>query len=146
AGDIITKINGNDLTGFNELRAKVGSLVAGTKVTLTIVRNGEVKEIDVTLGSAGVTQVEAKDLHPALEGAELENGVDRQNRPAVVVSEVTERSPSARIGLQEGDVIIGANRNRVSNVADLSRIAEASKDVIALTVQRGNSQIIIVIR
>lgn len=146
AGDIITEINGNELTGFNELRAKVGSLVAGTEVKLTIVRNGEEKKLSVTLGSASVAKVEAKELHPLLDGAELENGSDNQNRPAVRVSQVADGSPAARVGFREGDVIIGANRNRVSSLSDLTRLIEESKGVVAVTVQRGNTQLMTILR
>ncbi|MFW8592214.1 DegQ family serine endoprotease [Glaciecola sp. 2405UD65-10] len=146
AGDIITEINGNEVNGFNELRAKIGSLVAGTKVELTLVRSGDTKTVMVTLGSASVANIEAKDLHPLLDGAELENGVDNQSRAAVVVAEVAKGSPAARVGFRVGDVIIGANRNRVTNLSDLTRLIEESKGVVAVTVQRGNTQLMTILR
>lgn len=146
AGDIIIEVNGNELSSFNELRAKVGSLAAGTKVELTIMRNGDTKTLDVVLGNAGEPQVSEKEIHPALEGAKLENGNDRKNDPAVLVVAVSERSPAARIGLRENDLIVAINRKKVNNIGDLSRLIKESKDVVAITVQRGSSQIIIVIR
>ncbi len=146
AGDIITKINGNALSSFNELRAKIASLGAGAKVELTIVRNGKEQSVDVTLGAAEPPQAEAKDMHPALEGAELSNGEDRSGRNAVVVQDVVERSPAAQIGLREGDVIVGVNRTRISSISELEERINANKDVIALNVQRGNSNLFIVIR
>lgn len=146
AGDIITEINGNELTGFFELRAKIASLGAGTKVELTIFRAGEKQTIDVTLGSAGPTQAEAKDIHPALEGAQLANGVDRNGNNAIEVNEVSERSPAAQIGLREGDVIVGVNRRRIDNLTQLEERISDTDDVIALNVQRGGSNLYIVIR
>lgn len=146
AGDIITEINGNKLSGFDELRAKVASLGAGAEVELTVNRNGKEKKIDVVLDAAEDVQAQAKDIHPALEGAELANGKERSGRDAVVVEEVVERSPAARIGLRKGDVIVGVNRQRISNVGELNSRVSDIKDVIALGVQRGNSNLFVVIR
>lgn len=145
-GDIITKINGNELSGFNELRAKIASAGAGAEVNLTIIRSGEEQVIKVTLDAAGPTQAEAKDIHPALEGAELSNGEDRDGQNAVIVTSVEARSPAARIGLRQDDVIVGVNRRRVDSLKELTDRINDNKDVIALNVQRGNSNLFIVIR
>ena len=77
----------------------------------------------------------------------MSNGQDSSGNAGVVVSSVEARSPAARIGLREEDVIIGLNRQRVSNVADLRRLVEESDgNVMALNVKRGSSTIYVVIR
>lgn len=146
SGDIITAINGNELRSFNELRAKIASLGAGAKVTLTIIRNGEKQMLDVVLDAAEALMAEAKDMHPALEGASFATGSDRNGNPAVEVTEVAEGSPAARIGLRVDDVIVGVNRQRVNSLTALSESIEESKGVIALNVQRGNSNLFVIIR
>jgi serine protease DegQ len=146
SGDIITAINGNELHSFNELRAKIASLGAGAKVELTIIRNGEKQNVDVTLGAAESMAAEAKEMHPALEGATFVTGEDRSGNAAVEVPEVIDGSPAARIGLRPEDVIVGVNRNRVSNLAELGEAIEQANGVIALNVQRGNSNLFVIIR
>ena len=147
AGDIITEINDKALSSFDELRAKVGSMGAGAEVELTIVREGKEQKVDVTLGDAGLPPEEAKEMHPAFEGSELSNGQDSSGNAGVVVSSVEARSPAARIGLRDEDVIIGLNRQRVTNIADLRRLVEESDgNVMALNVKRGSSTIYVVIR
>lgn len=147
SGDIITSINGNDLHSFDELRAKVATMGAGAKVTLTIVREGKKQDVDVVLGDAGMPVAEAKDLHPAFEGSEMNNGQDNAGNDGVVVTEVQARSPASRIGLKSEDVIVGLNRERVNNIADLRRLVEDSKgNVMALNVKRGSATIYVVIR
>ena len=147
SGDIITSINGNDLHSFDELRAKVATMGAGAKVKLTIVREGKRQDVDVVLGDAGMPVAEAKDLHPAFEGSEMNNGQDLAGNEGVVVTAVQPRSPAARIGLKSDDVIVGLNRQRVSNIADLRRLVEESKgNVMALNIKRGSSTIYVVIR
>jgi putative serine protease PepD len=48
---VITKIDGKAVTTATELRAVIAAHKPGDKLTLTVVRGGETKTLDVTLGS-----------------------------------------------------------------------------------------------
>ena len=146
AGDIITEINGRAVVSFQGLRAKVASKGAGAELELTVLRKGKRENINVTLGDATQNVVVAKEIHPALEGATLTNGKTKQGDNGVVISELESRSPATRIGLQDGDVIIGINRKKVDNIVQLSTELEEAKGVIALNVKRGISSLYLVIR
>lgn len=146
AGDIITEINGRPVASFLELRAKVASKGAGAKLDLTVLRKGKREKINVVLGDATQNVVVAKEIHPALEGATLTNGKTKQGDDGVVISELEPRSPAARIGLQDGDVIIGINRKKVDTVVQLRTELMESKDVIALNIKRGLTSLYLVIR
>lgn len=146
SGDIITGINGNDLHSFSELRAKVASLGAGAEVELNIVRNGKKQSIDVVLGAADSVVAQAREMHPALEGASFTNGSDRTGTNAVEVSNVAEGSPAASIGLRGDDIIVGVNRQRVTDIEELAERIEDADGVIALNIQRGNSNLFVIIR
>lgn len=146
AGDIITRVNGNPISSFQELRAKIGSMGAGANVELTLLRKGKTKKVEVVLGDASGNIVEARELHPALEGATLVNGETERGNTGVEITELEARSPAARIGLQEGDIIVGVNRNRVNTVTELGNLLDEASGVIALNVQRGSSSLYLVIR
>jgi len=146
AGDIITEINGRSVVSFQELRAKVASKGAGTQLELTVLRKGKREKINVVLGDATQNVVVAKEIHPALEGATLTNGKSEQGSNGVVISNIESRSPASRIGLQDGDVIIGINRKKVDNLVQLRTELESAKGVIALNVKRGISSLYLVIR
>ena len=146
AGDIITEINGRLVVSFQELRAKVASKGAGTQLELTVLRKGKREKINVVLGDATQNVVVAKEIHPALEGATLTNGKSEQGSNGVVISNIESRSPASRIGLQDGDVIIGINRKKVDNLVQLRTELESAKGVIALNVKRGISSLYLVIR
>ncbi|UWF78160.1 S1C family serine protease [Microbacterium neungamense] len=49
-GDIVTGLDGVPITGASDLTAQVRAAAAGSTVTLTIVREGQSQEIEVTLG------------------------------------------------------------------------------------------------
>lgn len=145
-GDVIIKINGKVIQSFQELRAKIGSMGAGSKVNVTVLRKGKERDFDVILGDASDNQAEAREIHPALEGATLANGNTVDGMSGVEVSVLEARSAAARLGLEEGDVIVGVNRNRIENIVELRRILDDAKGVVALNVKRGRSSLYLVIR
>ena len=50
-GDIITKFDGQNVESASDLMLDVRSKNPGDKVTLDVNRNGETKQVEVTLGS-----------------------------------------------------------------------------------------------
>jgi len=50
-GDVITGFNGLPITGKTDLTAQVRALAAGSKATVTYVRDGKAATVDVTLGT-----------------------------------------------------------------------------------------------
>lgn len=142
SGDVIVEVNGQSIRSFSELGALVGSIGSGQTIELGIIREGEEVTVDVTLGSQD-TAVTAAAIHPALDGATLAVATNQQG---IEVTELEERSPAARIGLEKGDIIQGVNRKRVTSVADLRAAIEDKQGVIALNVKRGDNSLFIVLR
>lgn len=146
AGDVIVSVNGKAINTFSELRAKVATLGAGKEITLGVVRDGKNKTFDVTLGESTNMKAKAETLHEGLKGAELSNTTPSDVIQGVKVSSVADNSPAAQYQLQQGDIIIGVNRQRVKNLAELRTIVEKHKGVLALNIQRGERTIYLVIR
>lgn len=134
-GDVITKINGKSIKSFHELRGKIGSIGAGKKVKLTIVRNGNEQDFNIKLKQSQASNVAAASIHRMFEGAKLENN---NNNTGVIIVEVAENSPAQYVGLQSGDLITAINRNRINNIAELRNYLKDMKGVFALNIIRDN--------
>ena len=146
-GDIITGLNNKKIQSFNELRAKIGTLGAGTEVEIEVLRDGKNKKLTVVLDDFTARNVSAEDIHPALDGATLADGETENSETGVAITGLKERSNAELLGLEEGDVIIGINRKRINNVGELRRaIDDNDRGVIALNVRRGSSSLYLVIR
>ena len=138
AGDVITSLNGKPISSFAALRAEVGSMPIGSKVTLGLLRDGKPVTVTVELQQSNQTQVDSSTIFSGIEGAEMSNkGADK----GVVVNNVKANSPAARIGLKKGDVIMGANQQPVKNIAELRKILDSKPSVLALNIQRGDTSI-----
>ena len=95
------------------------------------------------LKRAQTVDVDAKNIHPAFDGAKLENN---DEGAGIKVAEVKERSNAAYIGLKKGDVIVGINRKPIENIAELRSVLKDKKGVFALNIKRGDSNLYIMIR
>ena len=138
AGDVITSLNGKPISSFAALRAEVGSMPIGSKVTLGLLREGKPVNVSLELQQSSQNQVDSSTIFSGIEGAEMSNkGADK----GVVVNNVKANSPAARIGLKKGDVIMGANQQPVKNIAELRKILDSKPSVLALNIQRGDTSL-----
>lgn len=138
AGDVITSLNGKPISSFAALRAEVGSMPIGSKVTLGLLREGKPVNVSLELQQSSQNQVDSSTIFSGIEGAVMSNkGADK----GVVVNNVKANSPAARIGLKKGDVIMGANQQPVKNIAELRKILDSKPSVLALNIQRGDTSI-----
>jgi serine protease Do len=144
-GDVITGLNGKTVNDAGELQVAVGQKQPGTKIDLTVMRDGKNMQVPVTLEAMG-----ARDK--STETSSAENGKPRWglgladvspeirqqvNAPSDVNGAVIERvvpgSSADNAGLQQGDIITEVNRHPVHSAADVQReLANVSKGQDAL--------------
>ena len=158
-GDAIEEIDGQTVTGVNDLRLRIASTVPGTTVHLKVLRNGEPRDVAVTLGqlpekanegplSRGESEgtpmkgVQVDELTPQLR-RELDLS---PNTHGVVVTDVSPDSPAADAGLRRGDVIEEVNRQPVDSVPEYrGALHRAGNQSLVLLVSRnGNTTFIVV--
>lgn len=146
-GDVIISVNGTKIKSFNELRSKIGTLGAGAEVDLGVIRDGDEITVKVILqGADSPSNVKSETLMPQLAGANLSNGESRSGLKGIVVDEVQERSPAALLGLENGDVIVGANRIKVDTVKDLKNVLDNTNGTVVLNIQRGKTSLYLILR
>jgi serine protease Do len=142
SGDVITGMNGQNVSTAGELQMKVQQEQPGSTIKLAVMRDGKEMTVPVTveqMGSKGAT-----------ESASAENGkprwgigigdLDPNTRQQIqapnqvqgaVVEKVTPGSPADDAGLQPGDIIQGVDRKATPN-------AEAVQQALA-GVAKGDS-------
>ncbi|KAF7775545.1 serine protease DegQ [Pseudoalteromonas citrea] len=145
ANDVIVSVNGDDIQSFAELASKIATIGEGRTVKVGVYREGKVRTIKVTLKGQAELQAQADKVHPMLRGAVLESG-ERNGNKGVVVSSVEARSPAARVGLEEGDVIMQVNRQRIDSIREMSNLIEDIQGNIVLGVKRGRDSVFLLIQ
>ena len=142
SGDIILKVDGYAVTTAAKLRNVVGAARIGDTLKIDLIREGKPKKFNVKVGDAVNMALEAKDIHPRLEGAELK---DAKNDAGVEITAILKSSPSAQSGLMVGDRIVSINRVLIANYEQLAEVAKRSKGKLLFRVIRGNSALFIVL-
>lgn len=145
AGDVITAINGQKLSSFAELRAKIATTGAGKEVKLTYLRDGKSDTTSVTLQPDEQTEAKATNLLPALEGAELSN-YNKKGKRGVEINKIKEKSLAQRLGLKDGDIIVGINRTPIENLEQLRKVLKEKPSVIALNILRGKTNFYLLVQ
>ena len=148
-GDVILKLNGQEITSSNDLRNRVSAMAPGTTVALDVQRNGTKQTLTATLGevpedggSAPGQPASREDL--GLTVQPLTPDLARQYRvPAgtsgLVVTAVEPSSPAANAGLQPGDVLRQVNGQSVRSAGELRQaIAQHHDRPSYAYVQRGD--------
>ncbi len=153
AGDVVTAINKQTVKSHNELRNAIGMLRVGEKVDIGVLRDGKALRLVATIADTGTADAttasratagprETATIHRGLDGATL---ADAANDGGVIVRAVEAGSAAAGFGLRANDIIIGANRARVTTVKQL-RDAAVGAGSLVLNVRRGNTIVLIPLR
>ena len=146
AGDVITAMNGQKISSFAEMRAKIATTGAGKEIELTYLRDGKSQDVNVTLQAddgktAGASKIELQ----ALDGAELSD-YNGKGVKGIEIGKVQPNSLAAQRGLKAGDIIIGVNRQAVKNTQDLRKVLEDKPSAVALNILRGNSNFYLLVQ
>src|SRR5579864_1217629 len=133
-GDVITAVNGQPVKSNSELRNTIGLLRVGDKVDIGLLRDGKPLRVSAMIADT-TTELSGgpATIHKSFDGAAL---ADAPDAGGALVQSVEPGSAAAQAGLRGEDVIVGANRGRVSSVRELRERAKGAA-VLVLEVRRG---------
>lgn len=148
AGDVITKVNGREMRDSMQARNTISMMKPGSKIDLTVNRNGKAITLPVTL--TGLDQQFVNETPEATSRSGLD-GVSVSEIPGdmrselrldadvkgVVVTRVSPSSKAAAGGIRPRDVIVAIDRQPVTSVTEFESLMKgAQKDAIFVQVKR----------
>jgi serine protease Do len=153
--DVITKIDEFAVNDEQSLNFRATTKGVGNTATLTYLRGGQVRTVPVRLIAepANARASAAIEGNNPLSGAKVANltpgladdfGIDR--RDGVVVTDVDGRSPAARFGFEPGDVVVGVNGRKITNVSSLQDTLRRNVRAWSIAVDRGGSTLQLTVR
>ena len=153
-GDVITRIDGRQVTDAGQLQVQVSQQRPGTTIHLEVMRDGKSINVPVTVEELGSKNVEEtasspegkvrwglglSDLNPEVR-EQLQAPSDVQG---AVVARVQPGSPADNAGIANGDVIVSVNRKPVKSAQDvqqaLSKVPEGQDALVLVWSQGGNT-------
>jgi len=153
-GDVITKIDGREVSDAGQLQVEVGQQQPGTTIHLDVMRDGKSIDVPVTVAELGKRDGASAEAHNPEGKARWGLGIgdlnsdmrDQIQAPSDVHGAVIERvqpgSPADNAGLAPGDVIEQVNHQDMQSAQDvqqaLSKIANG-QDALVLVWGNGGS-------
>ncbi|MFM9911480.1 MAG: trypsin-like peptidase domain-containing protein [Chitinophagaceae bacterium] len=136
-GDIITKVNGMEVTNGPEMVGQIATYRPGDKVPITYVRDGKETTINVVLrnvtGNTDVVKTSVLDkLGAELKPISKETAKELGVNGGVEIKSITSSGLLSRVRVQEGYVITKANGKEVKNIDDLRMAVESASGSLKL--------------
>ena len=149
AGDIVVSVNGDPVRDVSHLRNVVGLMRAGETIELTVLRDGLLRKISLEPAVPPELRVSGEGVAKRLAGATLgpiqETSKLYGKIEGVAVVKVAPNSPAWRTGLRKNDVIVEVNHNAVRDIESFKKALGSGGKRLVLKIQRGNSQVFIVV-
>lgn len=141
-GDIITEINGIDITNAAKVRNYVGLQQVGTHLIVNVLRAGKKMTFNIITADPDAYEAQIENDNPFLFGLDLQD-FDAQTLAAgrikgVLIVHAKPESAAWRSGLRDGDVILSVNRETVGNIDQLLAAAKKDPNQMLLNIYRIN--------
>lgn len=147
-GDVILKVGGWEIFDPQSLRYRVATGKVGAVAEMEVWRDGATRSLQVPLkpapedppreltrlsGDHPLTGVTIANLSPAYaEELGLSPGLI-----GVIIANLPPRSPAYRLGLKQGDIVLGITGEEVKRVGDVVRLTSQPRDVWHMRIRRG---------
>ena len=148
AGDVVVGVDDKPVQDPHAFQYRFVTKGIGGQANLSVLRKGQ----KLTTTIALIAPVEdpprdARDLggHHPLTGCKIANlspavaqelGIDDDSRMGVVVLDVKDKAPAARIGVKRGDIVVAVNNEKVKSVAQLVSVLDLAGGGWRLSVER----------
>jgi len=157
-GDVIQSVNGTKIADPKELALAVAGIQPGEQAHLSVLHDGQVKDVSVKVGTLPNEQTagnDNQDNHHAQIGLalaplspDMRNQLDvPDGTKGAVVQGVQPGSPAEAAGLQPGDVIVGVGTHAVGSPAEAARAMRTalngSDHALALRVIRNGQPVFV---
>lgn len=150
-GDVLISANGEKIINQAQIRNIVGLMLAGEKLTTTLIRHHRQLNLTAVIVNAKAGDAALHAASPFLYGVTASDiaAISPATGPirGASVLRVKYGSPAYTAGLRVGDLIVSADDQMIKNTSDLVKIAQANKNKsgLLLNVLRGSGSFYLVI-
>jgi len=150
SGDVITQVNGKDVSSSRDLARVIAGYAPGTTVDMNVWRNGKAETVKVELGAlpGADKQASADNSAPAASSSDTlaDLGLTvttADDGKGLVVTDVDPDSDAADRGIRTGDVITAVNSEDVTSVKDVTdamdKAAKAGRKSVLVQISRDSA-------
>ncbi len=146
-GDIIVKKDGKEISNWDSFRNEIAEVAPGTKVSLTVIRDGNDRDITVELAARKSGTAAAQQQEKTVEklGITVQNLTPelaqqfgyKDEKTGVIVTAVEPGSPAEQAEIVAGTLIMEVNKQKVKDAADFWEQIKKAGNSILLYARQG---------
>lgn len=155
-GDIIIAVDGRKIQDTSALLRTVAVIPVGKKVIIAVLRDGQEKHLDITVGERKEKKELARQVQPSDRlgmtvqeiTPEMAAHFGLADKTGVVVTQVKEGGAAEESGLRIQDIILQINRIKIKSMKDyLAEIARGGpEEILLILVKRGETTFFLTLR
>ena len=157
--DVVIALDDQPVSEVGRFRNQIALLAPGAQITLTVIRDGQEQRLPVVIGQRSEALADARPDGSVMLSEygfavrelddELREAHQLRQQNGIVITEVEAGSPAAGAGLRPGQLVVGVNQDRVTDIETFrSAMSEAAQTgrPVRLVLRQGNWNVLAVLR
>ena len=149
-GDVVIKINNEDVQNASSMRNKIGLLKLNSIITMEINRKGKIITTKVKITEPKISKNDGIKINSRLQGIVfsriLENMPEYGKITGIKIIKMRKDSVAFSAGIRPNDIILSINNIPVQKIQDLEIVAGKNDSEIVVHVQRKNRTAFILLK
>lgn len=156
-GDVVVAVDGREVDDPGALRFRIASLPLGGQAQLTVLRNGNRRQVNLPLEKPpevpprDETRIRGRNPFAGATVVNLSAAVDEEMSldtmtRGVIVTDVDDNSPAGQLGLDVGDIIVKVDGTTIDRVATLKRALRRPSGRWAVVIRRNGKLLSVVVQ
>ena len=149
-GDVVVKINNEDVQNASAMRNKIGLLKLNSIITMEINRKGKIITTKVKITEPKISKNDGIKINSRLQGIVfseiLENMPEYGKISGIKIIKMRKDSVAFSAGIRPNDIILSINNIPVQKIQDLEIVAGKNDSEIVVHVQRKNRTAFILLK
>lgn len=141
-GDVVTKINNENIENASSMRNKIGLLKINSSITMEINRKGKIISTKVKILEPKISKKNKIKINPRLQGivfSEIKKNMPEYGKVSgIKVLKISKDSKAYYIGIRKNDILLSINNIPVKKIKDLEIVAGVNDSELVVNVQRRN--------
>jgi len=141
-GDVVTKINNENIENASSMRNKIGLLKINSSITMEINRKGKIISTKVKILEPKISKKNKIKINPRLQGivfSEIKKNMPEYGKVSgIKVLKISKDSKAYYIGIRKNDILLSINNIPVKKIKDLEIVAGVNDSELVVHVQRRN--------
>ena len=141
-GDVVTKINNENIENASSMRNKIGLLKINSSITMEINRKGKIFSTKVKILEPKISKKNKIKINPRLQGivfSEIKKNMPEYGKVSgIKVLKISKDSKAYYIGIRKNDILLSINNIPVKKIKDLEIVAGVNDSELVVHVQRRN--------